>query len=212
MTDIITTMPRFVDSLDRGLIVSEGWQRKRVPVKQVFFADLIVVDVQDEFDNFFADKFIEDLFDYCRQFQRVFQVWDSHKTDRSSYEFPKQVRAVSKLYGFDVDSIDFDDYVMPDVAERMRLDITGKVLTKGTAYADKRGGAIVYVGGGHEWFWCPPQLTAMLKGIAKQKRKCVLVGGAAGECLEDVYQAARAFGVDAEINNNFTYSARDREK
>lgn len=205
-------MPRFVDSLDRGLLVSEGWQSKRAKVKQVFPMDLVVVDVQDEFDNFFDDKYIEQLFDYSRQFQRVFQVWDSHKAERHSYEFPNQVRSVTKLFGFDADNVDFNNYVMPDVAARLRDDIKNKSLVKGTAYIDKRNGAIVYVGGGHEWFHCPAPLAAILKSIGQSKRKVMLVGGAAGECLEDVFQAARAFGCDAEIYEQLTYSAKDREK
>lgn len=201
-----------MDSLNRGLIVSEGWQAKRKPTKEVFTADLIVVDVQDEFDDFFEDKFVERLFDYSRQFQRVFQVWDSHDAERSSYEFPNQVRSVSKLYGFDIDTVDFDDYVMPDVAAKLRSDIQNNALKKGTAYMEKRGGAIIYVGGGHKWFHCPAPLAAILKSLGKSRRKVYLAGGAFGECLEDIYQAAIAFGCVAEISKDYTYSAKDREK
>ena len=38
--------------------------------------------------------------------------------------------------------------------------------------------------------------------------KVILAGGADGECLEDVYQAFLAFGLNVRINRKYTYSAK----
>jgi hypothetical protein len=209
---IITKWPRFVEAHSRGLLVNEGWARKKQPAPKVLNADLVVVDVQDAFDRFFDDKFVESLFDKCRQYQRVYQVWDTTKQRAASHEFPNQVRSVSKRFGFKFDpATDAEDYLMPDVADRLREDIRDNKLVPGRTYVDKHGWAIVYVGNAHKWFYCPPELVHILKTLAAHQREVTFVGGAYGECLEDIYQAARGFGVKAALDKNYTYSAADKE-
>lgn len=208
---IITEWSRFVEAHGRDLLVQEGWQReKQKPVKPVN-ADLLIVDVQSAFDKFFDDKFIEQLFDNCRRYTRVYQVWDSTKQKQATYDFPNQVRSVSKRFGFKFDTAEAEDYLMPDVAEQLHEDIKGNKLVPGRTYMDKHGWAIVYVGNAHKWFYCPPELVHVLRTLAQHQREVTVVGGASGECLEDVYQACRGFGVKATVDKAYTFSAKDRE-
>lgn len=207
----LTDWPRFREQQKRGLPISEGWERKKrkEPIRQP--ADLIVVDVQDNFSQYFSDRFVELLFDYCRTFQRVFQVWDGHEAEHPSHEFPGQTKTYEKHYGLDLDASDFEDYFMPDVEAQVKSDMSAGPLTPGKMYPEKRGAKIVYVGNKHEWFMCPKGLSELFSAMHRSGRKVVLVGGAYGECLEDVYQAAKAHGVDASINEQYTYSCLDKE-
>ena len=44
--------------------------------------------------------------------------------------------------------------------------------------------------------------------MADQKRKVCLVGGAEGECIYDIYETMRSFGVDVEYDREYIYSYR----
>ena len=44
---------------------------------------LIVVDVQKSFKKFFSEMYLNELKKYCRNFNKVYQIWDNHSDGRN---------------------------------------------------------------------------------------------------------------------------------
>jgi hypothetical protein len=65
---------------------------------------------------------------------------------------------------------------------------------------------VVRVKNNHGWFYVTEkmsQLFSQLKG-----KTVILVGGAARECIQDVYEAMKAFDIDVKYDKRFMYSAK----
>lgn len=173
-------------------------------------ADLIIVDVQSEFSKFFTKEYIRALFEYCKQFDRVYQVWDVTEAYKPTYTFPKQADAVSKEYGFNFDKFDDGTYQLSDIflhgIEHQYIEAKERGFKQGDSFKTRNGNLLVYIGAKHKWFMCPPLLLQLFNKL--RTRVVYMVGGADGECLTDVYVAAKACGVNVVFAKEYVYSAK----
>ena len=159
---------------------------------------LVIVDVQADFEKFIQHDLVDELYDYAENFGQVYQIWDTHKTDIApTYKFPHQVDSVKKKYGKNHFSSEVKEFIKDKKHETF----------EGNTFKLNGGkGYIVRIDNQHQWFWVNPEIVELIEKFHNQK--VILVGGANNECLEDVYQAFKAFGLDVQINKKYVYSAK----
>lgn len=163
---------------------------------------LVIVDVQKEFAKFIQGDLVDELYDYAEKFDKVYQIWDSNQNQIApTYEFPNQVETVKKKFGKNHFNGKIQKFTQ-DVEDISPEGTTFK-LTDGNGY-------VVRVDNNHEWFYVNPEITNMIEEIKDDD--VVLVGGADGECLEDVEVAFKAFGLSFRVNKKYVYSAKTRNK
>lgn len=159
---------------------------------------LVIVDVQKQFDKYIQYDLVDELSKYSEKFDRVYQIWDTHNgVVAPTHSFPKQVDSIPKKFGkkfFSKSVSDFIKNIEDDTEEGTIFTLSG-----GEGY-------IVRVDNNHDWFYVNPEIVDLINKIKGDK--VILAGGADGECLEDVYQAFLAFGLNARINRKYTYSAK----
>ena len=195
---------------------------------------LIVVDVQKSFKKFFTDAYIEALKDYCGGFKKVYQIWDNHVDGKNVdkdylydddpeagdhsdlYDFPNQADIIEKRYNYDVDADFYKNVLSADVYREVSEKEDAGQLRKGDFFPTKEGTLIIFVGNNHRWYHMPKKLHELFEEFVQAQsinesvgrvRDVVLVGGADGECLEDVKTAALAMGVRIKMDRNYVYSA-----
>jgi hypothetical protein len=161
---------------------------------------LIVVDVQKEFQKFIQFDLVYEISKYAESFDKVYQIYDTHKTNKPSYKFPKEIDAIPKLFGKN----HFNDKVK-EFTEEIK-----NITDEGTTYKLSDGGYVVRVDNNHDWFYVNPEITDLINSIKTDN--VILAGGASQECIFDVYVAFKAFGVNVEINEKYTYSAKTSNK
>lgn len=192
--------------------------------------DLVVCDVQKAFQEYFGEEYLEEVYDYCKDFQRVFQIWDSNKNDSHDYVFANQVKTYEKKYGGELKLENVEQY-FPEAmwtAVKQKMD---EIPNAGDLFETIYGDTWVYVDGRHKWFLCSKELTTLFKNFADQKREVILIGGAFdqkmmsvnktnkmaqiqesheadGECGTDIYVAMKSFGVNVSINDRYVYTAK----
>jgi hypothetical protein len=187
---------------------------------------LLIVDVQKSFSEFFTDNYCKELKNFCKNFDEVYQIFDNHhqgtnidkdylyddspKADDTSdlYNFPNQSDVIEKRYNYDVD-VNFYKKVLDEETFEL-IKSKEKKLKKGEFFKTTEGTIIVYIGNNHKWFHVPKKLYDLfnkLKEAQKENLKIVIVGGAKGECLEDIITAANSLGLEIIKNDNFIYSA-----
>lgn len=163
---------------------------------------LVVVDVQKEFNKFIQHDLVDELYDYARKFKQVYQIWDTHKTDIApTYVFPNQVDSVKKKYGKN----HFSDNVTKFIKNKTDETFEGNLfkLSNGEGY-------IVRVDNNHDWFYVNPEMVELIQKLKNDQ--IILVGGADNECLEDVYQSFKSFGLNVHINKKYVYSAKTTQE
>lgn len=162
---------------------------------------LIIVDVQNEFKEFIQFDLVSELMKYSKEFDNVYQIWDSHEATEPSHTFPKQVKTVEKLFGKN----HFSDKVKEFTKQAEDSTEEGKLfkLSNGEGY-------LVRVDNNHDWFFINPAIYDMIDEI--KNNEITLVGGANQECLEDVKVAIEAFGINVTMNNKYIYSAKTSDK
>jgi hypothetical protein len=164
---------------------------------------LLIVDVQQQFQQWIPKGFIDGLINYCKNFTDVYQIWDSNKAAFPSYKFPNEKGVYEKKYGitFSKDLNNVCDELLKQYPETKEGDIFKFKDTKSI---------VIRVKNNHKWFYVNEPLVKFLK-IMKGKN-VILVGGAMQECLKDVEEALEYFGIKYEINNKFIYSAETSNK
>ncbi len=195
---------------------------------------LIIVDVQKSFKKFFTENYLSELKKYCKNFNRVYQIWDNHHLGKNVdkgylydkdpeipvhkdlYHFPNQKDLIEKRYNYDVNADFFKPVLDTDVYEDVKEKEDKNELVKGDSFPTKEGTMIIYIGNNHKWYHLPKKLHDLFIQITEAQsvneelgevRDVILVGGADRECLEDVEEAARVMGVKLKRNENFIYSA-----
>jgi len=195
---------------------------------------LIVVDVQKSFHDFFTDNYVNELKKYCNEFSKVYQIWDNHHLGKNVdkdylydedpeipvhkdlYHFPNQSDLIEKRYNYDVDADFYKNVLDSNTYEEVKSKEDANELKKGDFFPTKEGTLIVYVGNNHIWYHMPKKLHELFAEVAqaqsinenmKEVNDVILVGGADGECLEDVETAAKSMGVRLKRNERYIYSA-----
>lgn len=167
--------------------------------------DLVIVDVQEQYKQYFSERYVVELQKYCEDFKRVFQIWDSKDTDKTDYVFPNQVATYEKQYGKELrlDNVEqfFTQAMWHEIKKKLEL-----VPDEGDMFETINGEAWVYIENKHKWFLCPKDMCKLFKDFVRQQRQIILVGGAANECLQDIIVTMKAFGVKVSYDMKFVYS------
>lgn len=184
---------------------------------------LIIIDVQKSFGKFFTDNFVKELKEFCKKFDKVYQIYDNHVEGKNPdkdylyrenppspvsgdmYKFPNQVDIIEKRYRYDV-NIDFfkselDKKQLKEIREREK----NKDIKVGEYFHTKNGTILVFINNNHNWFECPVKLYNLLTNM--KGKDIVMVGGADRECFTDVEITAKSLGVNVTRNNKYIYSA-----
>jgi hypothetical protein len=188
------------------------------------FDTLIVVDVQRSFSKFYTKNYLNQLKKYCREFKSVYQIWDNHIDGKfvdkdylydhdpdippnhdDLYTFPNQVDLIEKRYNYDVNVEFYKKILSREVYNEIYQKESDGSLFRGEIFNTTEGTAIVYIGNNHKWFHIPKKLYKLFSELNGDR--VIIVGGADSECLEDVYIAGLAMGVDIEKDDGYIYSA-----
>ena len=193
---------------------------------------LIIVDVQKSFKKFFNELYLSELKKYCNKFNRVYQIWDNHidgqnvdkdylydedpeiPVHEDLYHFPNQKDLIEKRYNYDVTADFYKRVLDEDVYEEVKKKEENNELKQGDHFPTKEGTIIVFIGNNHRWYHMPKKLHELFMEITEAQnenlseiRNVYLVGGADGECLDDVEVAAEIMGVQIKRNPKYIYSA-----
>jgi hypothetical protein len=190
---------------------------------------LIIVDVQKSFKKFFTEMYLHELKKYSKNFGRVYQIWDNHIDGKNVdkdylydetpeipihddlYHFPNQADLIEKRYNYDVDADFYKKVLDEDTYKEVSDKEDKKELKRGDFFNTKEGTIIVYIGNNHKWFHMPKKLYELFTDITEaqidDQKEVTIVGGASGECLDDVEVAAKAMGVKLKRNERYIYSA-----
>jgi hypothetical protein len=184
---------------------------------------LIIVDVQKSFRKFFSEMYLNELKKYCNNFQNVYQIWDNHTDGKSVdkdylydespvipihkdlYHFPNQKELIEKRYNYKVDADFYKKILDKEVYNEISDKEDNSLLKKGDIFPTKEGTYIVYVGNNHKWHHLSKKLYDLL--LSLRNETVTIVGGADGECLEDIYTAALSLGVKIKRDWKFIYTS-----
>lgn len=162
---------------------------------------LIIVDVQKEFDKYIQYDLVDSLSKYCENFNKVYQIWDTHNNTVSpTHSFPRQLDSIPKKYGNKHFSKEVKNYIK-DIEDNSK---------EGRTFKLSDGGYIVRVKNNHDWFYVNPEIVDLIFKIKDDD--IILVGGADGECLEDVFQTFKTFNLNVTINKKYVYDAKTSNK
>lgn len=188
---------------------------------------LLVVDVQKSFKKFLTENYLNELMKYCKNFTHVYQIWDNHVDGKNVdkdylydknpdipvhddlYNFPNQKSLIEKRYNYDVDA-DFYKKILSKETYKEIKSLEGQ-LQKGQYFPTTEGTIIVFIGNNHQWFHCPKRLYKLFMKFQEAQsdgfKHITIVGGADGECLEDVITTAESLGVNIKRNWKYIWSA-----
>jgi hypothetical protein len=184
---------------------------------------LIIVDVQKSFRKFFSEMYLNELKKYCNNFQSVYQIWDNHTDGKNVdkdylydetpvipihkdlYHFPNQKELIEKRYNYKVDADFYKKVLDKEVYNEISDKEDNSLLKKGDIFPTKEGTYIVYVGNNHKWHHLSKKLYDLL--LSLRNETVTIVGGADGECLEDIYTAALSLGVKIKRDWKFIYTS-----
>ena len=184
---------------------------------------LIIVDVQKSFRKYFSEMYLNELKKYCNNFQNVYQLWDNHVNGKNVdkdylynktpeipihkdlYHFPNQKELIEKRYNYKVDADFYKKILDKEVYQEISDKEDRKELKKGDIFPTKEGTYIVYVGNNHKWHHLSKKLYDLLTTL--KDREVTIVGGADGECLEDIVITAESLGVKIKRDYKYIYTA-----
>jgi hypothetical protein len=162
---------------------------------------LVIIDVQREFDEYIQHDLVDAISLYSEEFDNVYQIWDTHhNTYAPTHSFPGQIDSIPKKFG----KKHFNDNV------KAFIEKINNSSEEGRTFKLSDGGYIVRVDNNHDWFYVNSEIVDLISKIKNDD--VTLVGGALGECIEDVFQTFLAFGINCKINNKFTYSAKTSQE
>lgn len=164
---------------------------------------LLIVDVQQEFEKWIPKGFIDNLFNYAKTFENVYQIWDSNKANFPSFKFPNQKGVYEKKYG-----ITFSDKLKKlcdDILKEYPETKEGDIFT----FKDSNS-IVIRVKNNHKWFYVNEPMVNFLKSL--KGKNIILTGGAASECLKDFEETLEYFNINFKKNENFIYSAETSNK
>lgn len=184
---------------------------------------LVIVDVQKSFRRFFSEMYLNELKKYCKNFKYVYQIFDNHVDGKNVdkdylydetpvipihkdlYHFPNQKELIEKRYNYKVDADFYKKVLDKEVYNEISDKEDKKLLKKGDIFNTKGGTYIVYIGNNHQWYHCPKKLYDLLTSL--KGKEVTIVGGADGECLEDIVTTAETLDVKIKRDYKYIYTA-----
>lgn len=161
---------------------------------------LMIVDVQKEFADFIPNGYVDSLINYCKQYDTVYQIWDTNDgQNKPSYKFPNQKLSVIKKFG-----TKFSDELEETVEKLNKKYPNSK---EGDIFEfDDIDSYVVRVKNNHGWFYVPKNMAKLF--ISLKGKNVIVCGGAKNECLQDVYESMKSFGILVKYDYRFVYSAK----
>ena len=135
---------------------------------------LIIVDVQKEFKDFIPKGYVEKLSLYSKNFDDVYQIWDSNKAKKQSYKFPNEKQAIEKKYGVKKDSSKYSTFAaflkdnLKNEKDYNYVMDNYNTLKSGEKFEFKNG-YLVKINNNHMWFYCNKKLTELFKSLVNRK-------------------------------------------
>lgn len=184
---------------------------------------LLIIDVQKSFSKFFTKNYVKALKKYCKEFDKVYQIYDNHVEGKNPekdylyddnpdspvngdmFTFPNQVEIIEKRYRYDVEIDFFKSELDSEVYKEIKKREEKEEIKVGEYFETKNGTLLVFINNNHNWFECPKKLYKLL--LNWKDKEIVMVGGADRECFTDVEITAKALGVKVKRNDNYIYSA-----
>lgn len=184
---------------------------------------LVIVDVQKSFLKFFNKKYLNELSNYCKDFDIVYQIFDNHVDgkhpdkdylydnnpdieDKSDlYKFPNQVDCIEKRYNYDVDVDFYKEILSKETYNEVKNKETNNLLVRGDSFKTEKGTILVYIGNNHKWYHVGKKMIDLFQNL--KNKYVVIVGGAKDECILDIIVAAKSFGLEIFKNEKYIYSA-----
>lgn len=175
---------------------------------------LFVVDVQSEFEEFIPKNFVKKLNKYCKEFENVYQIWDSNKSKKPTYKFPNQIEAIEKQFGVKKYYKKLDggmrEWFYNIFGEQDGENIFKKFKSKKIKEGDKfklkdKNEYLVYIDNDHNWFYVNNKFLNILKKL--KGKSIIITGGAGGECIKDIDVSAKSFGLYPIYNHEYVYDA-----
>jgi len=185
---------------------------------------LLIVDVQGSFSKFFNEKYLNGLFDYCKQFDKVYQIFDNHPegpypdvdylyanapsgpAQNDLYTFPNETDKIEKRYLYNANVDTFKKILSEGDYTKIKELEQSKQLKLGDKFAAAGDTEIVYVGNKHGWYHIPKRMLELFGEL--KNTPIEIVGGSHGECLLDIQAAAKAHGLKTFVNEKYVYSAK----
>jgi len=173
---------------------------------------LVIVDVQEDFCEFFPCDYLKKIKWFAGQFETVYQIWDSNDDIQSpSYEFENQVDTIVKKYGGDVDESDMEG-MTDDSRERFASDHKNEDYSG--RYEFKTGEVLFFIGmgegeePGHMWFRVSKEYMNFLNELQRLNADVVLVGGGKWECIYDVEITLQESGINYNYNDELVFDSQ----
>jgi hypothetical protein len=161
---------------------------------------LIIVDVQKEFGDYIPDDMVKELFEYCKEFHDVYQIWDAHDAATPTFKFPNQKLSIKKQFG--------KKFLEKDIQSKLEKLKNGSI--EGQQIQIDSDDIFVRVKNNHDWFFINEELLKLFNEL--KGKKVIMVGGADFECLKDVFIACKSMGVKAMLNHKYIYSAETKKE
>lgn len=171
------------------------------------YKDLLIVDVQKSFNDYFNDKYLEELNKYCTKFSRVYQICDNTEGQTSpDYLFPNQVSYFMKSYDNVLRLSDIKYYFDDETCRQIESEWDNK--NSGWYKKLKNGDIWLFIGDNiaHEWMYVNSDLVNFCERFGKTNNTIVLVGGSEDECLYDIQVLLNAFNIKYETDDLYVYS------
>jgi hypothetical protein len=159
---------------------------------------LIIVDIQKEFGDYIPDNMVKDLFEYCKEFKDVYQIWDSHDTAAPTFKFPNQKLSIKKKFG--------KKFLEKNIQEKLEKLKNSSI--EGQKIQIDSDDIFVRVKNNHDWFFINDELLKLFNQL--KGKKIIMTGGADFECLSDIFVACKSMGVKAILNHKYIYSAETK--
>lgn len=184
---------------------------------------LIIIDVQKSFSKFYTDNYLKQLNNYCKSFDKVYQVWDNHvegtnvdkdylydkdpdvELNDDLYKFPNQVEKIEKRYNYDVDADFYKNILDIKTYKEIKSKEADNSLKRGDVFKTKEETYLIYIGNNHKWYHVGKKLQDIFLELSG--KEVIMVGGSDQECFLDVETAAKSFGVRVKRNPKYIYSA-----
>ena len=182
---------------------------------------LLVVDVQSDYRKYFPidpNSFLKKLDKYCEEFpikgdlKGVYQIWDSNRGSKPTYKFKNQRDLIEKKFGikkfYSKYKGGFNEwiYYIFDDKTMEQFNSKNNKFEDGDAFKIKnKNEFLIFIGNNHKWFYVNEELVDLFQRL--RGKKVILVGGADGECITDLYIALKSFNVTPVYNHQYIYSA-----
>jgi hypothetical protein len=159
---------------------------------------LLIVDVQKEFGDYIPDNMVKELFEYCKEFKDVYQIWDSHNTTAPTFKFPNQKLSINKKFG--------KKFLEKDIQGKLEKLKNGSI--EGEQIQIDSDDIFVRVKNNHDWFFINDELLKLFNSL--KGKNVIMAGGADFECLKDIFIACKSMGIKALLNHKYIYSAETK--